>query len=129
VTRDNGSERNTSAFEPNHPEQEEKREKDTHHPHHPHHQHHPTPSPDETCRPRSLPVHFHPVHLVVVEIDSIDWSVENVESYGIEHVDALGGVGSFDYDSLVDSGRGPLLSSAFTSYDVASTLSSNISSR
>jgi hypothetical protein len=45
-------------------------------------------------------------------IDSIDWSVGNAEScgnYGIEHVDALGGVGSFDYGSLVDLGMGPLL--------------------
>jgi hypothetical protein len=57
--------------------------------------------------------------VVVVEIDSIDWSVENVGSCGncgIEHVDALGAGGSFDYDygcdSLIDSGRGPLLLSA-----------------
>ena len=48
-------------------------------------------------------------------IDSIDLNVENVEScgnYGIEHVDVLGGGGSFDYGSLVDLGRGPLLLSA-----------------
>ena len=87
---------------------------ETHHPHHPHHQHHPTPSPDETCRPHSPPVHFHPV-LAVVETDSIDLNVENVErcvNYGIEHVNALEGGGSFDYGSLVDLRMGPLLISA-----------------
>jgi hypothetical protein len=62
-------------------------------------------------------------------IDSIDLNVENVESYGIEHVDALGGGGSFDYGSLVDLGMGPLLISAFTSYDVASSPLVGISSR
>jgi hypothetical protein len=50
-------------------------------------------------------------------------------NYGIEHVDALGGGGSFDYGSLVDLGRGPLLISAYTSHGVASTPSVGISSR
>ena len=53
--------------------------------------------------------------VVVVEIDSIDLNVENVErcvNYGIVNVNALGGEGSFDYGSLVDLGMGPLLISA-----------------
>jgi hypothetical protein len=37
-------------------------------------------------------------------------------NYGIEHVDALGGGGSFDYGSLVDLGMGPLLILAYTSH-------------
>ena len=86
----------------------------THHLHHPHHQHRPTPSPDETCRPRSLPLL---AAVAAVVIDSIDWNVGSVESCGncVEHVDALEDVGSFDYDLLIDSELGPLLISAFSS--------------
>jgi hypothetical protein len=60
--------------------------------------------------------------VVVVETDSIDSSVGNVGNYvncGIEHVDALGAGGSFDYGcgcgcgSLIDLGRDPSLLSAF----------------
>ena len=56
--------------------------------------------------------------MVVVETDSIDLNVENAGmcvNYGIENVNARVGGGSFDYGSLVDSGMGPLLISAFSS--------------
>jgi hypothetical protein len=46
-------------------------------------------------------------------------NVESCGSCGIEHVDALGGGGSFDYGSLVDLGRDPLLISA--SYSLTRT--------